>query len=246
MVKKWIGLSILLILLATSILVLFWMTNPTRTANAFIDAIEAQDYETALALAGEDIKPERLADIEFFVEDWTSWEDAPTVVVERDESWKMRVVTDDNGNVILNKHGNRDKEIIPVPKYWAHYYSLYVTVTFAETDELEAYEEPMIITLHRKTDDTWGFFGNIFRGWTVNRVRYQPLTDEELEEYEFDIDDVGDLEDFEFTVDDNGEIIINQDDSSFLEEGLEVLNDEDTINLPEKNEEEIIEEPTEE
>ncbi len=224
MKKALIGIGAIVVVVGAVLAVALWLTNPARTFNKFAEAIETKNIGAAQALIGEDITEARKENIEFWIDDWASYEDAPTVIFESDVAWNERVKTDEAGNILKNKNGDRDKEIKPTPRYWSHLYAVYATVNFDETDEYEQYEDPMIFTLRRKSDAKWGMLGNIFRGWEVVRVRYQELDDEEYDDLfeEFELEDENlDLEGLEFELDEDGNVVTGAGDDATGEESGE-------------------------
>ncbi len=198
---------VLLVILALVAALLVWMTNPRRTLDKFIEAINNKDHATALAYVSPDIKQSRKDNIDWFLEDWVISDTLSTIVVT-DESWRSRTKMTENeqGETVpeINKYGNEALEKKPTPKYWAHHYQAYVTVEFDD------YEDPVIIKLKRKTDNTWSRFAQLFRGWQVTQIKYQPLDESDYEDFEFDFGDEDfDFEDgdFEFEVDEEGNLV---------------------------------------
>lgn len=175
-----LGGGVALLALAGIIVAGLWMTSPSRTVDQFLQAIETEGNKSAKQFVAEDTTADRLDTIDFFIEDWTA---ADTLEIKqgKEESWRSRVIMEEvDGEMVpvINEHGNEALEKVPVPEYWAHHYHLYLTVI------TEDYEDPVIIKLKRKTDDTWGFFSQIFRTWEITRIEFQPI--DELEDYEFD------------------------------------------------------------
>lgn len=168
--------------------VLLYATSPVRTMNAFFDAVEAQDEEAAYAMVREDISEDNQDNIDFFLEDWLVGEDLEVTLLT-DEAWRV------------NETDEGDKETLPTPKYWSHFFHVYANVEFDE------YEDPVIIRFRRKTDNKLSRFAQVFRGWELTNIDYQPI-DEDDEEYydEFEFDEL--FED----VDEEGEVEIDVED----------------------------------
>jgi len=224
-------LAVLGLIVAIGLGVCLWLTSPTRTYDKFSKALEAKDMDAAMALVATDITASRRQNIEFWVEDWVSYDNTPSVTLESDEAWFERVKTDADGNVLQNRDGDRDKEIRPAPRYWSHLYSAYANVHFDATDDYEAWDDPMIITFRRKSDSTWSALGNVFRGWEISRIRYQELSEEELnalfDDVELDTEDDGEVE---FELDDNGDIVFPTDLSGdeFTDDGTSTTDEVDS------------------
>lgn len=200
--------GIVVVLLAIIGGIVLYTTSPVRTMNAFYDAIEAQDEEAAYAMVREGISEDNQDNIDFFLEDWLIGEDFEVTVLT-DEAWRVKEI--DEGK----------KEILPTPKYWSHFFHVYADVEFDE------YEDPVIIRFRRKTDNKTSRFAQLFRGWEVTNIDYQPI-DEDDEEYydEFEFDEL--FED----VDEEGEVEIDVTDDS--EEGEEeVVAEDDTTDTEE-------------
>jgi hypothetical protein len=193
-----IGLLIVIALLAAA----FWYTSPRRTLNSFLQAIEEGNRRAALSHVSETINANKEDNIAWFVEDWLYAEQI-AIEVERDEAWRSRVKTEvnDQGETVpmMNEHGFETKETFPTPRYWAHHYNGYVTVTF---DEIE---DPVIIKLKRDTDDTFSLWKQLFRSWKVTNITYQPLSEDEV----FDLDLEGeDFNDLQFEIDEEGNVVV--------------------------------------
>lgn len=185
--KILLGAVAVIILLGVVSAFLFWNSNPERTLNGFLDAVNAKNQEQALSFVSEDIKPGKREEVVWFVEDWTSG-DTITTAVSKDEAWRTRpkMVKDEaTGELVekLDTYGNPKKDFKPTPRHWAHLYQAYATVTF---DDIE---DPVIIKLRRKTDATWSPFAQLFRGWEVIAITYQPIDEEDF----YDLEDVEDL-----------------------------------------------------
>lgn len=159
--------------------VLLWSTSPRRAMADFLEAVEAKNEEQAMAMVSADIKKTTREEIQWFVEDWVSGETIETEVTT-DESWRTRdkMVKNEAGEMVqqVNKKGVVKKEIKPTPNYWAHNHQAFVTVTFDD------YEDPVIIKMRRKTENGWSIFAQVFRGWEVTAVKYQPLDEEDFED----------------------------------------------------------------
>lgn len=200
---------------------LFWNSNPERTLNGFLDAVNAKNQEQALSFVSEDIKPGKREEVVWFVEDWTSG-DTVTTAVSKDEAWRTRpkMVKDEiTGELVekLDKYGNQKKDFKPTPRHWAHLYQAYATVTF---DDIE---DPVMIKLRRKTESTWNPVAQLFRGWEVIAITYQPIDEEDFYDFE-------DVEDF---VEEGEEV----EGEETVEEGEDVSEDEEAASDEESSEE---------
>lgn len=213
---------------------LAWYTSPRRTLNNFLSAIENRDEATVEQLVSTSLKKTKQENIEWFTEDWliaTSIE----AEFEQDESWRSRVVMiEENGELVpkMNKHGYEENELKPTPKYLAHHYEAEVTVTFGDGED--EYEDPVVIKLKRDTEDTWSPFAQLFRGWKVTNIKYQPLDDEDFEELEFGEDDFVDISgaDGEFELDENGELVFpdeEEDIEDAEDDGEETVDEEELL-----------------
>lgn len=206
-------LALLLVVLAAMQL---FRTNPDRVLNEFLTAVENGDRGAAMALVSDEIKTERRENIAWFVDDWTSAETV-TNEITLEEAWRQRIKMEKNEAgeevPVLNKYGDRDREIEPTPRLLAGFYHAEVTVSYDDD------EDPIIITLRRKGDNQWSRLGTTFRGWEIVRVQYQPYTDEELDElgdqfFEFE----GETEeDLEFEIDDDGNLVLPDEEGLILE-----------------------------
>lgn len=198
-----------------------WLTTPRRTLNKFLEAIEQGKQATAMSFVSDSIQKKRIDNVEWFIEDWTAAEKL-TTSVGKEESWRSRVTTPDDPNTKKNELTNEQK---PTPKYWAHYYHADVTVTFDD------YEDPVIITLSRNTVNTWSSLAQIFKGWKVSRIRYQPIDEgAQLDLDEIELDDLGLDEngEAEVEVDAEGDVIDNENaDSENSDEAEEQTSDND-------------------
>lgn len=145
-----------------------WMTSPTRTYNAFMDAVVAKDSAKALSYVSSDVAQNKRENIEFFLEDWTT-ADAVTAAEDKNEAWRTR---DEDGKKIT----------VPTQHLLAHNYHVYTTVTFDE------FEDPVIVVLRRKTENTSSILGQVFRGWEVVQIKYQPFDEEDLADIEAELD----------------------------------------------------------
>ncbi|MFH1426524.1 MAG: hypothetical protein ABIG66_03825 [Candidatus Kerfeldbacteria bacterium] len=191
----------------------FWYTSPKRVLNNFLHAVEFEGRKSAMLNVSTTIKADKRDNIDFFVEDWTSADDV-IITFEKDESWKSRPLTetDENGNdvPVINEHGNEALEKVPVSKYWAHHYAAYATIAF------EDYEDPVIIKMKRQTEDTWGFFSQLFRAWKITNISFQPWDDLDYEAYDESADEDGmwaeDADSFEFEIDEEGNLIVPADE----------------------------------
>lgn len=165
-----IGLLLLIILLATS---------PTRTLNKFEKRILAGDYDAAFAMLSTDVSDDKIDNADYFITDWT-YADEISIEKTGESSWLQRTKVDENGNELENKHGDRDVEVKPAPKHWSRFYEAEMTVEF------DGFEDPVIIRLRRKSNDSWSPVAQIFRGWELTKIVYQPLGDEDFEELDLD------------------------------------------------------------
>lgn len=185
-----------------------WLTAPQRTLNGFLSAVEAKDATKAMSYVSDTLKANKRNNVEFFVDDWAT---GGTVVAEvtSDEAWRSRPVyeTDASGNKVVkkNKYGYDKQEIIPTPRYWAHHYHAFVAVTFDD------FEDPVVVKLIRDSKATWTPLGQLFRGWRVSQIKYQPLSDEDYVEI-----DAEDLFGDDVEVDEDGNIILDEADLDIL------------------------------
>lgn len=215
----WIVLG-LVIAVVVLIGILLWATNPTRTANKFNKLVQDGNYDGAFAMVATDISSDKVDNIDYFVDDWTSAEDI-TIEVTAEEAWLQRTKVDANGNIVLNEHGDRDVEIKPTPKYWAHFYQAYMTVEF---DDLE---DPVIVRLRRKSADGWSPIAQIFRGWEVTKIVYQPLDEDEYEDLDFE--ELFEIEETE--LEEDVESDVTEEDTAVEDE---TTTDEDTLSEEEE------------
>lgn len=162
--------AVLLIVAAIGIM----MTNPMRTFDAFMDAVEAKDEAKALSFVATDITQNKHDNIEFFLDDWTTSDSVSVKEEEKNEAWRTR----DEG----------DKKItVPTPHLFAHNFQQYATVTFDD------FEDPVIVVLRRTTKNGSSILAQLFRGWEVVQIKYQPIDESELDDIE--ADDVDDTDD---------------------------------------------------
>lgn len=188
-----IGGSILAVL--ALLFIVFWSTSPRRTVVRFARAIEQQDIEKAQSYIRADISEERRENIDLFLDDWTSADEAPIIYpVELEEAWRVRPASEGD-----------EKEIVPTTRHLAHHYHAYVSVEFDE------FEDPVVIKLRRNATNTWSLFSQAFRQWEVARITYQPLDDEDAE---FDLDALLESDEFEIEAGEDGELNLD----AFLEE----------------------------
>jgi hypothetical protein len=170
------GLAIVLLIIVGVIQMM--RTTPQRTLDQFITALNNHDQAAALSFVSTDIKPYKRENIQYFIEDWTS---ATTLSINktREASWRDRVRQEknDKGEMVdkLNQNGDRDKEIKPAARYWAHDYDADITVTYDNT------EDPVTVVLRRTTNNSWSPFAQVFRGWEIVQIKYQPLPEADLE-----------------------------------------------------------------
>lgn len=209
-------------------------TNPDRTLNTFLTAVENGDSGAAMALVSDDIEPYRRENISYFVEDWTK---SKTVKYEitKEEAWRQRYLMEKNESGeevnILNEHGDRAREIEPTPRNLAGFYHAEVTV------EYDKDKDPVIITLRRKGDNRWSRLSTTFRGWEIVRVQYQPFDDEELDAlgdqfFEFEGEDQ-----LDFEIDDEGNLVLPDDEGLILEDGSTEKDGKGTEEKPVQKEE---------
>ncbi len=167
-----------LVLLVIIAVVQMMRTTPQRTLDQFITAINNHDQAAALSLVSNDIKPYKRENIQYFIEDWTA---ASTLSMNKtaEASWRYRIQQEknDKGELVnkINKNGDRDKEIKPTARYWAHDYDADVTVQYDNT------EDPVTIVLRRTTKNSWSPFAQMFRGWEIVQIKYQPLPEEDIQ-----------------------------------------------------------------
>lgn len=201
-----------------------WLTAPQRTLNGFLSAVEAKDATKAMSYVSDTLKSDKRNNIEFFVDDWATGGTITTEVTS-DEAWRSRPVYETDaatGEQVVkkNKYGYDKQEIIPTPRYWAHHYHAFVNVTFDD------FEDPVVVKLIRDSKATWTPLGQLFRGWRVSQIKYQPLSDEDYVEI-----DAEDLFGDDVEVDEDGNIILDEEDLEDLldenDEG-ESADEEDT------------------
>lgn len=165
-----------LLILIPSILAVFgvivaaglWMTNPQRTVDKFFETVKSGNKEASMAFVSADTTQKKRENIEWFVDDWTA-ADTFTTTQTKNESWRS--------------HTDKAVSALPLPaitlpttKYLAHNYQVFVNVTFDE------FEDPVIVVLQRNTSNTESFFSQIFRGWKIVQIKYQPLDDSDFQD----------------------------------------------------------------
>lgn len=218
--KKISNKKILLIAIGISALLFFLMaiqlfrTNPSRTMNSFLAAIQNGNREAAMELVSDGIEPQERENITYFVDDWAS---ADTLSIEQNNTvaWRQRVVTKkENGEevAVKNQYNDRLKEVVPTTRYLAGMYEETVVVNYDDD------EDPVVITVRRKGNNRWSRLGTAFRGWEIVKIQYQQdtvtnnenrsqgnstqeNTTEEL--YEFD-----GTENIDYTIDEKGNVVI--------------------------------------
>lgn len=146
-----------------------WVTSPIRTFNAFMKSVEAQDETKALTFVSKDIPKNKQENIGFFLDDWTS-SDSISWTETKNESWRT-------------KAEGEKKITVPTPHVFAHSFQSYVTVAFDD------FEDPVIIVLRRKTENASSYFAQLFRGWEVVQIKYQPFDDDMLSQIEEGLND---------------------------------------------------------
>lgn len=184
----WIVLGVLAAL-AVLAGILVWSTSPTRVVHQFNKLVKAGDYDAAFELVATDVSSDKIDNIDYFVDDWTSADDI-AIQVTSDAAWLQRTKVNTSGEVMLNEHGDRDVEVKPAPKYWSHFYEVYMTVEF------DGLEDPVIMRLRRKAEDGWSPLAQLLRGWEITKIVYQPLDDEEYGEIDFE--ELFDIEEGDF------------------------------------------------
>jgi hypothetical protein len=214
--KPWVLVLSAVIALGLLLLIVLLATSPTRTLNKFENQILAGDYDSAFALLSTTVAREKIDNADYFISDW-SYADEISMERTSETSWLQRTELDAEGNVVKNKHGDRSVEVKPAPKYWARFYEAEMTVEF------DGFEDPVIIRLRRKSSDGWSPLAQIFRGWEITKIVYQPLGDEDFEE--LDLDEYYELgDDFELDFGDEQELLVDDED---LELELESEEDDD-------------------
>ncbi|MCW1930589.1 MAG: hypothetical protein KIH62_004755 [Candidatus Kerfeldbacteria bacterium] len=166
--KKWIVvLGSVIVCLAIVCAVALWLMRPERTVRAFLEAVKNQDTAAVESLISEGITENRKEDIDFFLEDWLG--DPTTVYVLDAEhaAWRTK---------------GADKETIPTPRYFAHFYEQNATVAFDE------YEDPVVIRVRRETDNTSSILAQLFKPWKVVNIEYQPEVLDDSDVYDEDIE----------------------------------------------------------
>jgi len=209
-----------------------WFTRPERALNAFLKKVEAHNKDAANTYISESVKAEKKENAQWFIDDWMIAKQLSTKV-EKDEAWRAR----ENGT---DKKGNAKKEVQPVPRYWAHNYQAFVTVAYDE------YEDDVIIKLRRKTENGWSRLAQLFRGWEIVEIKYQPIDEEDFEELDFSEDEFENFEDEEGLVEDEADLV---DDEEGDTEDIDGEGEEDNTNNSEntnenENTNEGLEEPS--
>ena len=148
-----------------------WMTSPTRTFDAFMKAVDAKDETAALTFVSKDITQNKQDNIGFFLDDWTT-ADSVSYKETKNESWRVK----DDGD---------KKTTVPTPHLFAHNFQAFATVSFDDFDD------PVVVVLRRKTSNSSSLFAQLFRGWEVVQIKYQPLDESEFDEVESGLDDTG-------------------------------------------------------
>jgi hypothetical protein len=143
------------------------LTSPLKPVRGFIGAVEGQKKDEALGFVKESIDQAAKDDITFFVDDWMT-AGKPTVEIEKTDAYDVSPV-----------EGDAAPTFNPTPKYWSHNARVFLTVGFEEFDD------PVMFTLERKSGGN-GMFKNIFRGWEIVAIEYQPIGEEDGEEIELD------------------------------------------------------------
>ncbi len=196
-----------------------WLTAPQRVLNGFLNAVEAKDTTKAMSYVSDTVKANKRNNIEFFVDDWATGATVDTAVTS-EEAWRSRPVyeTDADGEQVIkqNKYGYDKQEVLPTPRYWAHHYHAFVSVTFDE------FEDPVVIKLIRDTKASWSPLAQLFRGWKVSQIKYQPLSDDDYIEI-----DASDLFGEDVEVDEDGNIILDEEDLEAADDG-DTADEEDT------------------
>ena len=161
-----LGGGVIIIILLVVGLVLS-MTSPLKPVRGFIGAIEDQKKDTALEYVKQDIEQAAKDDIAFFVDDWMT-AGKPTVEIEKTDAYNVNPV-----------EGAATPTFDPTPKYWSHNARVFLTVGFEEFDD------PVMFTLERKSGGN-GMFKNIFKGWEIIAIEYQPIGEDDAEEINID------------------------------------------------------------
>lgn len=194
------------ILIVTSVIVVLlliiagaalWLTNPNRTLNAFLKAVESKNKEAALSFVSEEVTNEKKENAQWFIEDWVIADTVKTNV-EKTEAWRSKKTTDASGKEIT--------EVLPTPRYWSHHYQAFATVSFDD------YEDPVIIKLKRDTENTSSRIAQLFRGWKIVQIKYQPIDEADFEQ--LDDSEVFDNLDDSDAVDPEEDINLDVEDSS--------------------------------
>lgn len=199
--NMWMMLGSIVLVVIVVLGVLLWNSRPDKTLNAFLEAVEAGDQTKAMTYVSDTVKEGKRQNVEWFVEDWVSGDTIETEV-EKTEAWRSKVLTEEKDGQevpVLNKEGFEKRVITPLPRYFAHYYQTYATVTF---DDLE---DPVIIKLNRNTDETWSIFPQLFKGWKITQIKYQPLDEEDFVDLNEEGDDIIELDDDDLNLELEGE-----------------------------------------
>ncbi len=151
-----IGGSVIVVLLLLTGLLL-WMSSPLRPVRGFLSEVEQQQKDKALAYVVDNADASAKDDIQFFLDDWMA-AGKPKIEIEKTDAYNTTV---DGDKTTLK----------PTPKYWAHNARVFVTVSFEEFDD------PVMFTITRKSGGN-GLFSNIFRGWKIATIEYQPIGEE--------------------------------------------------------------------
>ncbi len=154
-----LGGGVIIIILLVVGLVLS-MTSPLKPVRGFIGAIEDQKKDAALGYVKQDIEQAAKDDIAFFVDDWMT-AGKPTVEIEKTDAYNVNPV-----------EGDAAPTFNPTPKYWSHNARVFMTIGFEEFDD------PVMFTLERKSGGN-GMFKNIFKGWQIVALEYQPIGEDD-------------------------------------------------------------------
>ncbi len=144
------------------------MTSPLKPVRGFLKEIEAQKKDAALGYVKDSIDQAAKDDINFFIDDWMT-AGKPKVEIEKTDAYNK----EGEGTAMTFK---------PTPKYWSHNARVFLTVSFEEFDD------PVMFTVERKSGGN-GLFSNVFRGWKIVALEYQPIGEEDGAADELQIDD---------------------------------------------------------
>ena len=201
--KSWVLALSAVVALGLLFLIVLLATSPTRTLNKFEKHILAGDYDSAFALLSTTVASEKIDNADYFISDW-SYADEISMERTSETSWLQRTELDAEGNVVKNEHGDRSVEVKPAPKYWSRFYEAEMNIEF------DGFEDSVIIRLRRKSSSGWSPLAQIFRGWEITKIVYQPLGDEDFEE--LDLDEFYGLdEDFDIHFGDEQELLVDDD-----------------------------------